>query len=356
MKLVYEDEFGAYLGVRTEFLKKFVPVEINPNFEVYDSSDGNNRFIVSKSSRIPDDEDLVAGRFGIDFNRGKPALAEALEYGAALPRGYKWLGDIAFAAHTQEEYAKKAAVWDSFYSFIWDTKPQMLWVIPHSGSVNIPPDTIRPFPKLMTDAFTGGVAALCAFNNKNKASKRIMISVHGTGLLGAVLNLGDFGVLNNSKMEPVIKMVEKKYHKKVQTLADEFKQDYCLKTSRILEHINKKNGTLNPEELSHTSIDDSGEVKLHAKALKLYGQEIKKFTLDEFQESLRNLGMLEVPVLSNNYLYSARRVGKSIRLSEKIEKGQLYAAILIECAKLYLAKAPELVANILLDVKNELFT
>ena len=58
LKLVYEDEYGAYSGVRPEFLKQFLPREINPNFEVYDSLDGRNRFIASKCSRIPGDEDL----------------------------------------------------------------------------------------------------------------------------------------------------------------------------------------------------------------------------------------------------------------------------------------------------------
>ncbi len=107
MNLVYEDEYGAYSGVRPDFLKKFVPREINPNFEAYDSIDGQNRFIASKCSRIPGDEEPAAGRFGIDFNRGKPTLAEALEYGSVLPHGYNWLSDIAFGATTKEEYEKR---------------------------------------------------------------------------------------------------------------------------------------------------------------------------------------------------------------------------------------------------------
>jgi hypothetical protein len=156
-------------------------------------------------------------------------------------------------------------------------------------------------------------------------------------------------------MESVIKKIESKYLKRVQTLADEFKQDYCLKTFKILEHIDNLRGTLNPEELSRVSIDDSGEVRLQAKALKYYGQEIIEFTLDEFKEALRNLSTIEVPVITNNYLYSARKTGKNIKISEKIENGQLHTALLIECAKLYLARDPELVAEILLNVKTELF-
>ena len=45
MKLVYEDEHGAYLGVTPEFLRGFKTIESNPHFEVFDSFDGRRRFI-----------------------------------------------------------------------------------------------------------------------------------------------------------------------------------------------------------------------------------------------------------------------------------------------------------------------
>jgi hypothetical protein len=355
MKLVNEDEYGTYLGVTEEFLKKFVPKESNPNFEVFDLRDNNNRFMAAKSSRIPDDQDLAAGRYGIDFNRAKPTLQEAFQYGSELPYGLKWLGDIAFAAITREEYDRKSSAWEKFYSYIWGLTPQTLWVAQHSGSVNRAPDDILPFPKLWIDAFTAGVAALCAFNDRNRASKRIMISIHGTGLLGAVLNSGDFGVVAEEKMDAVAKKIEMKYHERVQILADEYKQDFLLKTDKLLEHIKKIRGTLNPEELKHTSIDDRVHVELIVKGLMLYGQEIKEFTLEEFQEAIHNLGKIEVLVISNNYLYPARHVGKLLKLTEKIGQGLLYSALNIECSKLYLAREPELIANMIIDIKNELF-
>ena len=67
MNLVNESEHGAYLGVTAEFLKQFESKESNPNFEVYDSLDGNNRFIAVKSSRLPDDQDLAEGDMGSIF-------------------------------------------------------------------------------------------------------------------------------------------------------------------------------------------------------------------------------------------------------------------------------------------------
>jgi hypothetical protein len=355
LKLVYEDEYGGYLGVRKEFLKEFVLQENNPNFEVYNSRDKQRRFVAVKSSRVPDDEDLTAGKFGIDFNRAKPTLQEALRYKATLPQDYQILGDIAFAAASEEEYTEKSAIWDSFYSYIWGETPKTVWVAPHSGSVNRLPDDIIPFPKLWTDTSTAGVAALCAYRDKGRVSKRIMVYVHATGLMGAVINPGDFGILDNNKMDAAAVKIEKKYHKKVQVLAEAFKQDYCLKSLNILEHINKRRGTLNPDELKLVSKDDYFAVTQHEKALKLHGQKINEFTIYEFREAFHHLGKIEIPVISNNYPYSARHVGELLKMREKISQGLMDSALSVECAKLYAARNPVLVADIILDIKHALF-
>jgi hypothetical protein len=358
MKLVYEDEYGAYLGVNEEFLKEFVSKESNPNFEVFDSRDNQRRFIVVKSSRIPDDEDLAEGRYGIDFHRAKPELQEALQYGDELPQALesmKWLANMAFAAITKEEYDRKSSVWENFYSYIWGLTPKTIWVAPHSGSVARVPDDILPYPKLVMDAFTAGVAASCAFNNRNKASKRTMISIHSSGFLGTVLELGGFGIVDEQKLAAVAKKTEMKYHERAQILADEYKQDFFLKAARWLEHINKKRGTLNPKELNHTSTTDRQRVELIVKGLRLYGQKIREFTPAEFKEAIHSLNKVEVQVVSSNYLFPARLVGKLLRLSEKIGHGLLHSALQIECSKLYLAKEPELITNMILDIKNELF-
>lgn len=358
MKLVDEDEHGAYLGVNAEFLQEFVPRESNPNFEVFDSQDNQSRFIAVKSSRVPDDQDLAKGRYGIDFNRAKPELQETLQYGNELPHALEsrmWLANIAFASVTKEEYDSKSSAWESFYSYIWGSTPKTIWVAPHSGSVDRIPDDIIPYPKLWIDAFTAGVAASCAFNDRNMASKRVMISVHGTGLLGAIINLGDFDIVDEEKMATVAKKIEVKYHERAQILANEYKQDFFLKTNMWLEHINKKRGTLNPEELNQVSTDDRFHVGLIEKGLRLYGQEIRKFVLEEFKEAIQNLSKTEVLVISNNYLYSARHVGELLKVSEKIKHGLLHSALNIECSKLYLAKEPELMTNMILDIKNELF-
>jgi hypothetical protein len=358
MKLVNEDEHGAYLGVRAEFLKEFVLKESNPNFEVFDSRDNNNRFIAVKSSRLPDDQDLAEGRYGIDFNRAKPELQEALQYGAELPHALesmKWLANMAFAATTKEEYDRKSSVWENFYSYIWGSKAKTIWVTPHSGNVNRAPDDIFPYPKQQTDSFTSGVAASCAFNSRSKASKRVMISIHSSSFLGTIFELGGFGIIDEEKLAAVATKIEMKYHERAQIIADVHKQYFCLIATRWLEHIKNKQGTLNPEELNHTSTTDRRRVELIVKELKLYRQEIKEFTLEEFKEVIHSVSKIEVPVISSNYIFPASHVGKILKISEKIDQGLLHSALNIECSKLYLAREPELVANIILDVNNELF-
>jgi hypothetical protein len=358
MKLVYEDEHGAYLGVNAEFLKEFVPKESNPNFEVFDSQDNRRRFIAVKSSRLPDDQDLAKGRYGIDFHRAKPELKETLQYGDELPHALesmRWLNNMAFAASTKEEYDRKSSVWEHFYSYIWGLTLQTIWVSPHSGRVNRIPDDILPYPELVMDAFAAGVAASCAFNDRNRASKRLMISIHSSSFILTVLELGGGGIIDEEKLASVAKKMEMKYHERAQIPADEHKQIFFLTATRWLEHINKKRGTLKPEELSHTSTTDRRRVELIVKGLRLYGQEIREFTPEEFKESMHSLNKMEVPVISSNYLFSGRYVGKTLGLSEKIGQRLLHSALQIECSKLYLAKEPELMTNIILDIKNELF-
>jgi translation elongation factor EF-4 len=96
-------------------------------------------------------------------------------------------------------------------------------------------------------------------------------------------------------------------------------------------------------------------VEFIVKGLRLYGQEIREFTPEEFKEAIHNVYKMEVPVISYNYLFPAKHVGELLRLSEKIRKGLLHSALQVECSRLYLAKEPELMTNIILDVNNELF-
>jgi hypothetical protein len=199
-------------------------------------------------------------------------LGEALKYAEGLPlalESRKRLGNIAFAATTEEEYERKSSVWESFYSYIFGLSPKVIWVAPHSGNVTRVPDDILPYPKLEIDAFSAGVAASCAFKDRRKASGRVVISIHGNGYLETILDLGGFGILDERKLNLAANKIEMKYHEMVQNLASEYKQDFATCAMRRLEHIKDKRGILNSKELRHISTADKYDMGNIVKGLKL---------------------------------------------------------------------------------------
>jgi hypothetical protein len=357
LKLVNEDKYGAYSGVRKEFLKEFVLKESNPNFEVYDSKDESNRFIAAKCSRLPDDEDLTAGKYGINFHRAKPGFEEAIRYRNEFPASL-WsqhrIHDFAFAASTQSEYQYKSSVWEKFYSFIWGEGPQTIWVTPHSGAAERKSDSDFPYPILEMDAFVAGAAARCALNNKQNASKRTMVSVHSHNWFGAIFDIGGFGVIEGEKLSTIAEEIEEKYHKKVQYLADGCRLDLSIQIVKWLLHINQTRGTLNPQELSRQSLTDTLIVHNITKGLILYGIEIADYTLDEFKTAFESLHGKEIRVISCNHIFAAELIGKELDLRGKIDHGLINTALQIECMKYCLKKNPELTSEIILDIVKRL--
>jgi len=357
MKLVNEDEYGAYLGVTQAFLKEFIQKESNPNFEIFDSRDGQRRFIAVKSSRLPDDEDLSQGKYGIDFHRSKPDYSEAKQYKSGLPDALQTtqkINNIAFAATSKEEYDRKSTTWENFYSYIWEQKPQVIWVTPHSGSVSRLPDNILPFPKWETDNFASEVSAKCSFEKKEKTSSRIMFSIHSHNWYGAILDLGGFGVIDQQKLSEVVIKIELKYHQKIQNLAVGCKKDFYHRATRWLEHIKNKNKSLNPRDIRDIAFIDSTVLNNIIKALKIYNIEINEYAFEEYKEAILSLNKKEIKAVSNGQIFPALNVGKNLKLTEKINQGLINSALQIECLKWYAAKAPELVSDIILDVKNAL--
>lgn len=182
-----------------------------------------------------------------------------------------------------------------------------------------------------------------------------MISIHSHNWVGAVLDLGGFGIIDEQKLAAVAKKMEMKYHERSQTIAGEFKHDFFLTAIKWLNFIKNKRGTLNPQDLNQTSKTYRSIVENIVKGLGLYGQEIKEYTLEEFKVAIKNLNKMEMLVISSNYLFPAKHVGKLLKVPEKIKHNLIHSVLQIECLKLYLARDPELVAEIILDVKNELF-
>jgi hypothetical protein len=356
MNLVYEDKHGAYSGVRTEFLKECVLKESNTNFEVYDSKDGRRRYIAVKSSRLPDDEDLAAGKYGINFHRAKPGREDAERFHQELSQrlvSRQALSNFAFAAASKEEYDNKSAVWDKFYTYIWSENHQSVWVNPHSGIVNRKPDDVLPYPKQELDNYVSGVTARCVCRDSSEITKRTMISIHSHNWFSAVIDLGGFGINEKEKLENIAAKIEEKYAEKVSSLAEACRKDSETKIMRRLEHILKLKATLNPKELPPDSVEQD-VIKNATKGLKLYHKEIEKFTLEEFEEVIQSLKNNKIRVASVNHLFSAEKVGQQIEIVDKINRGLLHGALQMEFMKYYLKNAPELSADITLDVKKEL--
>jgi len=358
MNPVNEDQHGAYLGVRQKFLKKFVLKETNPNFEVYDDKDGNNRFIVVKASRMPDDEALSAGRYGINFHRAKPDFKDARLYHAELTTARisrQALNGLAFAAETSEQYNNKSAAWDSFYTYIWGETPQNIWVTPHSGCINRAPDNIFPYPKLEMDAYAASTAARCAIQDTRPALKRTMISIHSHNWYSAVVDLGDFGVNDEKKIESTAAVIEGKYADKVQNAAEDCRRDFTTKVIPWLEQVLRTRGTLNPQEMPPQYGIERSVVYYAMTGLKLYNKEITRFTLEEFRGAIESLKYARIRVASHNHLFSGRLVGRQLELADQMQRGRMDGAVQIECMKFYLKHAPALAADIILDIKHEMF-
>jgi hypothetical protein len=356
-KLVKENKNGAYLGMTPEFLRKFVLKESNPNFEVYDLPEGNNRFIPVKSPRLPDDNDFTVGRYGINFHRAKPDFETAKAYDNKLKTkriSQQELTSLAFAASTKEEYNNKSVAWDKFYTYVWGETPQNLWITPHSGNINRKPDILFPFPKLELDAYVAGVAARCAYNDTNPSTKRTMMSIHSHNWYSAVVDLGGFGINTDTKLETIAARIEEKYAEKVQPAAEACRRNFAARIMPWLEIIQNHRGTLNPKKMPEEDGIARSVVFYAATGLKLYHKELTRFTLKEFQDALNSLKGTRARVASCQHLFSGQKISQQLEIASQIQRGRLDAALQIECMKFYLKKTPELVADIILDIKHEL--
>jgi hypothetical protein len=306
---------------------------------------------------LPDDEDLAAGRYGINFHRAKPDYETARSFYKELNKvavNQEALNSLAFAAANREEYDKKSAAWDKFYSFIWDEKPQNLWVTPHSGGIHRKPDRTFPYPKLEMDAGVAGVAARCAIKDDSPAIKRTMMSIHSLNWYSALVDMGSFGINDEKKLKAIAARVDDKFGDRAQVAAEGCRRDFAARLMPWLEHILRIKGTLDLNELAPRLGTEWCVVLFASLGLKLYGREIKLFTLDEFKEKIESLKDERIRVASCNHIYSGEQIGKQLALKEQMHLGRMGAAVQLECMKFYLKKMPELMAEIILDIKRAL--
>jgi hypothetical protein len=160
--LVRETEQGAYLGPGPELEAAAITVAATPHFDVFDW--GCRRLILGKCSRLPDDEDQVTKRYGIDFHRSLPPFkgssgfwcdwgtgpieVNAYTYARHLPKTLQFrefTANLAFAASTEEAYQAKYQVYQDFYSYLFNSYSRIILASPHSGEVRRPPTVTIPF-------------------------------------------------------------------------------------------------------------------------------------------------------------------------------------------------------------------
>ncbi|MFC1953835.1 hypothetical protein ACFLWR_06905, partial [Chloroflexota bacterium] len=329
-------------------------IEDNPNFAVFKRNQAS--LMVAKCSRVADDNNSEIGRYGIDFHRSLPSNQQAKMYAKGLPQTLvdrRYTNYFAFSADTREEYLQKRKQYEDFYSYIYGTAPGIVFVAPHCGDVQRQPDEYIPRPKLEIDSWTAGLGALCLDNTTITDNRRIMISLHSNGYLGAAIDVGSFGLSNYSELMKIAGTLNQKYQPRMQQCAEEYYNTFLTRTQGAIRRIWDRFGTLNPATLKDKSKIVSSYLTNILNGLNYYKQNIQNYTEEEFLGALNNVGRCEVPAISVDTIYSGKHIGGLLDLRNHIKSGTISGAIQIECAKVYLKQESELMAQIILDLLKQ---
>jgi hypothetical protein len=362
--LVRESEMGAYLGPGPELDAAARLVATDPHFDVFDWD--RQRLILGKCSRLPDDEDHQAGRYGIDFHRALPPFegasgfvcdwgegpieVNAYNYAQYLPRSLKFrqfTANLAFAAQTREEYQAKCRIYQKFYHHMYNSASQIIWASPHSGEVCRPPDDYHPFPQSETDAWTARVMVRCAAPQA-RGKKRILISLHSTDYFGTLLDIGDFGLPQNHLLSQAVAQVRENFSGPISKVIPAYR-DYILPYTKVrLEWFEEHWGTLEPERLRSISTAARFEVQ---SLIKVMGDEAapgSPFTLHGMLQGLKNYwDRPTLPLITLNGIFSGRKTAQLLNLSEKLNQSGIDAAVQVECSRFLARYYPDLAANLI---------
>jgi len=355
-ELIFQNSHGAYVGPTPELLTEFGCTEDTPNFDVFDGD--CVRLLLGKCSRLADDEDVTAGIYGIDFNRGVPSLKDAMAYADALPLAIKsrdFVGNFAFAAGTEEDYKRKLDMYSRFYSHIYGCEPRLVYVAPHCGDVRRPADDLLPFPKHEIDSWTAGIATLCARTHYGKVNRRIMVSIHSHYFPGPVIDVGDLGLLDTERLDDVVRKLENSYHDRLQNHRVKYTRDMADVLMALLAHIFQKYGTLEVDKLQQLSSQDRFRVQYVDKGLQLHGIDVRDQTFEGFRDALSRLSLTEAIGVGHACLYSGRYVSKQLGLEDKVSSGLLDGAVQIEISRPYAKAEPVLVAQIISELVDAYF-
>jgi hypothetical protein len=369
--MVQESAGGAYLSPGYKLLASARLVMASPNFDVFEAP--GRRLLLGKCSRLPDDEDPAAGRYGIDFHRALPPFQEdsgftcdlgagaipvnAYTYAQYLPKTLRFrefTANLAFAARTIEDYQAKFQVYQEFYRHVYETPVATVIAIPHAGKVHRPPDKYHPFPQSEADAWTARVAVHC-LNNAPREGRRLLISLHSTDYFGAFFDLGDFGLPQNSQLPGITARLNERFSGDIGALLPAYRDYLVPYTLERLRWMAERWGTLNPEALSTISTASRFEILRLIRVLEPWLQPLGPVTLAWLTRGLQDFfASPPEKLITLNKVFSGRKTARLLNLEENVKKNGFHTAIQVECSRFLARHRPGLAADIIEAVEEML--
>jgi hypothetical protein len=370
--MVQENPVGAYLSPSSQLRAATRQVADTPNFDVFDSR--NKRLLLGKCSRLPDDEDPGAGRYGIDFHRALPPFrasfgitcdwgegpipVNAYYYAKYLPRTLRFrefTANLAFAAATLGAYQAKLLVYESFYQHLYQAPQATVMAAPHSGVVHRAPDKYHPFPQAETDAWTARVAVHCLDDDAPLNEKRLLISLHSTDYFGALLDLGDFGLPQNRVLPSITARLNERFSRELAALLPAYRDYLVPYTLARLRWMAERWGTLEPEALSSISTASRFEILRLLRVLDQWLPPTDRVTLEWLAQGL-DAFILSPPrrLITLNHVFSGRKTAGLLNLAENLTQHGFQGAVQVECSRFLAQHHPELAGAMITALEKEL--
>ncbi|MFP3868280.1 MAG: hypothetical protein ACLFUU_08975 [Desulfobacteraceae bacterium] len=362
--MVRESKQGAYLGFGPGLEGAATLVASDPHMDVFDW--GSQRLILGKCSRLPDDENLAAPRYGIDFHRALPPFegtsgytcdwgegpitVNAYNYARYLPRTLRFrefTANLAFAARTRAEFQAKRQVYLNFYNYQYNSPARIIIATPHSGEAHRPPDDYHPFPHSEVDAWTARVAVCCA-QTPPPGRKRILISLHSTDYFGSLIDIGDFGLPQNSLLPQLLPSLQQRFAAPLDAIRPAYCRYILPYTKERLNWINQHWGTIDPQSLAAISTAARFEIR---SLIKILGEGLdhdKPVTLASLLNGLEKHCQTSIkPLLTLNGIFSGRKTARLLSLAASLQEAGIDNAIQVECSRFLAQHYPELAAGII---------
>lgn len=346
--LVSETSQGAYTGITVEFHGTLDSFTNHACFDV--ASLNHNRLLLSKTSRYAgDDHEDV---FGINFCRKLPSRAEAKEFWENLPQALglaRFSGNLAFAAHSVEDYQFKKVVYSDFFhsAFEASNKTGFVLIVPHCGDIKYAPDCIKPTPRNDIDKWSAGVAALCLKKlSQAEPRKKIIVFIHTSSdhikSVPAVVDVGDMGF--GSQYQSIANDLNVRFSGAMQNHLKDYANSVYNNTADKFFEIRSRKGTL---DLAINDRESSSfALRKNLERLSQFGLSLETFSADKIVEGMMR-GRIPKPGVCLNHMFSGRKVAALMGLPFRMKTGAIDHCIQFECSEIYLKNDPELIAEII---------